>query len=280
MSAWVDSRRPPRPRFAGPLALLPILALVGGSLLLTTHPAHGQAAQPTLWPTPTAQRDGRILYIVAPGDTLTLVALRFGLSLDDLYELNDLGPDSILTIGQSILLGRESAGPEAESTSAVAGFPGTRIHPDGTIAHVVVEGDTLITIAVKYNLTLEELYELSGLSEQDLLRIGQEVIVGRLSEPADVGGSADVPAQETATPAVTATPSPSPTATPSPTQALAVNPTAAPPLAGQAAATPLAAAPAIQIESDGILPIFFGMIALLVITGLLFLYLAHRQSQA
>jgi LysM repeat protein len=248
------------------------------ALLLGTPPyARAQEPTPTLASTPTAQPDGRILYTVAPGDTLTLIAIRFGLSLDNLYLLNSLGPDSILTVGQSLLLGRAQQ-VEANATAAVAGFPGTRVLSDGTIVHVVTEGDTLITIAVKYNLTLEELTDLSGLGEEGFLHIGQEVVVGHLPQPEATGGSADTPVGSptpTQTPAnATARSSASPT----PTQALAVNATRPP--AGQtgAAATPFAVSPPLPVDSQSVLPIFFGVVGLLALTGLLFLYLARRHA--
>jgi LysM repeat protein len=216
---------------------------------------------------------------VAAGDTLTLIAVRYGMTLETLYELNDLTEESFLSVGQAILLGRVEGEVQPNSTAAVAGFPGTRIRPDGTIAHVVVAGDTLISIAIKYNMTLEELYEISGLTENDLLRIGQEVVVGHLSEPEEVGGSVDTPAS--ATPLIEATPTPmaSPTASPPPAQAAVaaiLTATAPPPLI--ASATPISAGP-IVVGSSGVLPVLFGIVGLLAVTGVLFLYLAHRHSR-
>jgi hypothetical protein len=61
-------------------------------------------AQLTPFPTPTAGPDGRIIYIVQPGDTLLRISLISGIPLDQLRGLNNLTGDNILQ-GQELLLG-------------------------------------------------------------------------------------------------------------------------------------------------------------------------------
>jgi len=69
-------------------------------------------------------------------------------------------------------------------------------NPDGAIIHVVIQGDTLLGIAIAYNVSLPELYFLNGLSETSVIYPDQEIIIY---------------------PAYTATPTqPTPTATPRP----------------------------------------------------------------
>lgn len=71
--------------------------------------------------TPTPGADGRIIYIVKANDTLLGIALTFGISVDELRELNNLSGDTIFE-GQQILLGL--AGP-AEITPT----PGPTLTP-------------------------------------------------------------------------------------------------------------------------------------------------------
>jgi LysM repeat protein len=244
------------------------------SLMLVARPV---LAQQTPVPSPTPGEDGRVIYIVAAGDTLTLIALRFGVTLEQLYELNNLTAESLITIGQPIVLAIGAAG---IGGTPVSDFPGAVIQPDGMVVHRVKAGDTLISIALTYGLTLEELYEVSGLNENSVLRVGQDVVIGHLPTPESSGGSADVPGgTHTPTPTITLTPSPT---TPPPTTtpivlAVAVAPTPLPTIA-MPVVTPL---PVVDVpslpDSNAIVAAFVGLVVLLALAGGIFLYLGRQR---
>lgn len=91
--------------FKKPIFLLALIALVGAVLISLAAPA--QAAplrQMTPFPTPTPGPDGRITYVVQPGDTLLRISLISAVSIDELRGLNNLLNDNIIA-GQSLLLG-------------------------------------------------------------------------------------------------------------------------------------------------------------------------------
>ncbi len=69
--------------------------------------------------------------------------------------------------------------------------------PVNMIVHVVQPGDTIMGLALQYNVPMEQIYQLNGLTSNSLLRVGQELVIGD---------------QNTA--AATATPQPTLTATP------------------------------------------------------------------
>ena len=63
------------------------------------------ALQATAIPTPTPGPDGRIIYIVQPGDTLWKIAALADISIDQLRALNNLTPEDVIAPGDEIFLG-------------------------------------------------------------------------------------------------------------------------------------------------------------------------------
>jgi len=87
------------------LLLYTLCLLLGLSALILTIPsAAAPALQLTPFPTPTPGPDGRIIYVIQPGDTLLRISLIAGVSVDELRGLNNLIGDTIV-VGQELLLG-------------------------------------------------------------------------------------------------------------------------------------------------------------------------------
>lgn len=231
---------------------------------------------PTPIMSPTPQDDGRILYTVAAGETLILIADRYGVPLRDLYAYNNLNDASVLTVGQTLILGYTVF---PDGSTALPGYPQARLKPDGQIVHIVQEGDTPTSIATTYGLTLEEFYTISGLNPDGFLTINQEVIVGSRPKPAEVGGSTNAPDTVIANaPVITSTPSPTATMTPTatplpPTATNSPTPTSIPTATVVATAVPLSP-PGFNFLN--LLPLVLGLIGLLALAGAVFLYVGGK----
>lgn len=106
---------------------------------------------------------GSNYYVVKKGDSLWSIARANGLTVDELKSLNNLS-SNVLHVGDTLLIS------SADST----GDNGNDNY------YVVKSGDTLWSIARKYNLSVNELKALNNLSS-NALSVGQRLIVGKES---------------------------------------------------------------------------------------------------
>ena len=104
---------------------------------------------------PTEETD-YILYTVVAGDSLYAIARKYGLTMQELMEFNNLG-STLLSIGQVLKIPvavEETIPPATETT------------------YTVKSGDSLYSIAKKYNTTVSDLMTYNRLTS-NLLSIGQ-----------------------------------------------------------------------------------------------------------
>ncbi len=94
---------------------------------------------------------GTITYVVQPGDSLWIIAQRYGTTVDAIKRLNGLSGD-MLNIGQVLKIPAGQA--------------------PGYIEYTVRAGDTLWLLSRRYNTTVDAIKQLNGLSS-DMLSIGQ-----------------------------------------------------------------------------------------------------------
>ncbi|MFZ0545057.1 MAG: endo-1,3-alpha-glucanase family glycosylhydrolase [Candidatus Promineifilaceae bacterium] len=83
---------------------------IGQELLLGYAPGTFSDGTPTpesVLPGTTLRDDGAIVYIVKTGDTLTSIGITYGLTLDELYELNNIDETTLLSVGEEIIVGRQ-----------------------------------------------------------------------------------------------------------------------------------------------------------------------------
>lgn len=107
-----------------PKRFIILLTLVSFLLLRLWLPVNAApSAQQYLTPTPGA--DGRIIYVVQPGETCTRVSLLNGISIEQLRQLNsNLDENCTLIEGQELLIGIISvAGPPTPGASPTPGIP-------------------------------------------------------------------------------------------------------------------------------------------------------------
>ena len=121
-----------------------------------------------LWLPLQAQDDG--VYIVAPGDTLGVIAARFGIPLDLLTQVNEIDDPNRITVGQRLLI------PTADGQLPLAAIP--------TAVRRAEPGDTLFTFSARYGQAVQLLADLNNLDSATRLFPGQPLRVPEEGLPA------------------------------------------------------------------------------------------------
>ena len=110
-------------------------------------------------------------YIVKAGDSLYRIAINYNTTVDNLMDINNLS-SNLLSIGQKLLV------------------PKTTNQTPNNFNYVVKLGDTLYSIANKYNTTVDEIKKLNNLTS-NLLNVGQTLKIPSSSEVTYVVKSGD-----------------------------------------------------------------------------------------
>ena len=105
------------------------------------------------------------VHVVQPGDSLSAIALRYGVSMSELATANGISNNDHVWVGQQLTLPGSSDGRGWSNTSA-------------GITVTVGRGDSLSLIAAMYGMSIQELMELNGLTDPNNVWLGQQLQVG------------------------------------------------------------------------------------------------------
>lgn len=106
-------------------------------------------------------------YTVQQGDTLGSIARRFGTTIQELAALNKLADANTIGIGQVLKL------PSGSSEQAGAAQPTESKRK----TYVIQRGDTLLSIAREYGLTVKQLAEANNIADPDRIFPGQTLVI-------------------------------------------------------------------------------------------------------
>lgn len=106
-------------------------------------------------------------YTVVRGDSLWSIANRFGVTVQQLRDANNLASDT-LSVGQVLIIPGISAGDDLEDGDTNGSVPST--------TYTVQSGDSLWSIANKFGVTVNELKQANNLTS-NLLSVGQVLVI-------------------------------------------------------------------------------------------------------
>jgi LysM repeat protein len=150
----------------------------------------------------SAQEEQQTVHVVQPGENLFRIALRYGVSVDELAAANNITNASHIDRGQELVIPgvfapTSDAEGEAVYNPLIAGTP--------TI-HLVRSGESLNAIARRYGVASEDILRANNIANANLIYAGQELTIWTAASAEAAVAEADeqaeqVNAAEVATPA-------------------------------------------------------------------------------
>lgn len=133
---------------------------------------------------------------VKSGDTVWNFAKKYGVSIQSIEKLNKVSADShLIYVNQSLEIPTDGNQAEEKTTTPA---------PTATGTYTVQAGDSLWTIAQKYNTTVDALAQLNGLNLNSLLHVGQSLkVTGTATASATQAATQTANTQAAAQPAQT-----------------------------------------------------------------------------
>ena len=128
--------------------------------------------------TATLQAGTGVWHTVTWGDTLSGIATRYGVPVQAIAQANGIADPNLIRLGQRLWIPQGGAGVPPTAT-AIAGATATATATTGAPGaerwYVVQRGDTLSTIAWRYDIAWQSLAEANGLNAWSVIYPGQRL---------------------------------------------------------------------------------------------------------
>ncbi|WP_223169318.1 MULTISPECIES: LysM peptidoglycan-binding domain-containing protein [Microbacterium] len=139
-----------------------VLTLVGGAAVTPAAPAAPVAAS--------------VVHAVRPGDTVSAIAKRHGLSVPTVLKANGLSWSSIIYPGQKLTIPGNAA--PAASAPAAPATPAAPAAPTPAAgSYVVKAGDTVTSIASRHGVTIQAVLAANTLQMSSIIYPGQKLVI-------------------------------------------------------------------------------------------------------
>ncbi len=123
------------------------------------------------------------VHIVQPGESLSQIAKKYGTTVADLQDLNGLPDANYVRYGQRLLIDTGETVVPAQESAWETVAPAQEGAEEYQL-YTVQSGDTLFRLAGKHGISLTKLMSINGFSEEEWLKLGQELLVPSSLAPA------------------------------------------------------------------------------------------------
>ncbi len=118
-------------------------------------------------------------HTVQAGENLFRIALRYGLTYQELAAANGITNPNLIAAGTVLTIpgcgGAQPAATSAPGTGAIGPQAGDTVDANGDILHTVQAGENLFRIALRYGLTYQELAAYNGIANPSEISVGQVI---------------------------------------------------------------------------------------------------------
>ncbi|MEN6300817.1 MAG: LysM peptidoglycan-binding domain-containing protein [Anaerolineaceae bacterium] len=124
----------------------------------------------------TPDATGQIIHEVKAGQSFWAIAVAYGVSIKDILQWNNLPDGTTLQIGDKLVI----PGPNSEgyqTPTPVGFFTPSPPEANGKIVHTVGAYQNLTVISTVYNVTIERILTLNGLTVDTPLQIDQKLLI-------------------------------------------------------------------------------------------------------
>lgn len=127
----------------------------------------GDTMPTTLEVTQSVQSESMTLYTVQAGDTLSLIAKKYGTTVSRIQQLNGFTTD-IIRVGQLLKI------PMSSDNSVQGNSSEVKVSIKN---HTIVSGDNMWNLSQQYGIPMNELLQLNNMTRNSRLSIGQTILI-------------------------------------------------------------------------------------------------------
>ena len=125
---------------------------------------------------PETLLDSAVTYTVQPGNTLSGIAYKYGVTVSQLQEWNNISNPNVLSVGQTLKIytnTSSNSSSSSNSTTKPTSSSSNKTSSSSYTTYTVQSGNTLSGIAYKYGVTVSQLQEWNNISNPNILSVGQ-----------------------------------------------------------------------------------------------------------